>query len=86
MEGSHQKNTNWYRLQYVYKRGIAAADAAGHPRVLGIKEDAILDPRDARRVAADLTSELSAATRTTVGIFMERRGAPYFCPEVMPRR
>jgi len=42
MEGSHQKGSNWYRCQYVYKRGIA--DAAGHPRVLGIKEDAILDP------------------------------------------
>jgi site-specific DNA recombinase len=44
MEGSHQKNSNWYRCQFVYKRGIEAADAAGHPRVLGIKEDAILDP------------------------------------------
>ncbi len=44
MEGSHQKNSNWYRCQFVYKRGVAAADAAGHPRVLGIKEDAILEP------------------------------------------
>src|SRR5438445_11206810 len=44
MEGSHQKGSNWYRCQFVYKRGIAAADAAGHPRVLGIREAAILDP------------------------------------------
>jgi site-specific DNA recombinase len=44
MEGSHQKGANWYRCQFVYKRGIAAADAAGHPRVLGIREEVILDP------------------------------------------
>ncbi len=44
MEGSHQKGSNWYRCQFVYKRGIAAADAAGHPRVLGIREAVILDP------------------------------------------
>lgn len=44
MEGSHQKGANWYRCQYVYKRGIAAADAAGHPRVLGVKEADILEP------------------------------------------
>jgi len=31
MEGSHQKGANWYRCQFVYKRGIAAADAAGRP-------------------------------------------------------
>ncbi len=43
MEGSHQKGRNWYRCQYVSRRGLAAADAAGHPRVLGIKEDVILD-------------------------------------------
>jgi site-specific DNA recombinase len=42
MEGSHQKGANWYRCQYVYKRGLAAAEAAGHPKVLGIKEDVIL--------------------------------------------
>jgi site-specific DNA recombinase len=44
MEGSHQKGSNWYRCQFVYKRGIAAADAAGHPRVLGIRENLILEP------------------------------------------
>jgi hypothetical protein len=43
-EGSHQKGSNWYRCQFVYKRGIAAADAAGHPRVLGIREELILEP------------------------------------------
>lgn len=43
MEGSHQKGSNWYRCQYVYKRGLSAAEAAGHPKVLGIKEDVLLD-------------------------------------------
>ena len=44
MEGSHQKGSNWYRCQFVYRRGIAAADAAGHPRVLGVREEAVLEP------------------------------------------
>ena len=44
MEGSHQKGSNWYRCQFVYRRGIAAADAAGHPRVLGIREEVVLEP------------------------------------------
>jgi DNA invertase Pin-like site-specific DNA recombinase len=43
MEGSHQKGSNWYRCQYVTRRGSVAADIAGHPRVLGIKEDKVLD-------------------------------------------
>ena len=43
MEGSHQKGSNWYRCQYVSRHSAAAADAAGHPRVLGIKEDTVLD-------------------------------------------
>ncbi len=43
MEGSHQKGSNWYRCQYVSRRGEAAADLTGHPRVLGIKEDVVLD-------------------------------------------
>lgn len=43
MEGSHQKGSNWYRCQYVSRRGVAAADLADHPRVLGIKEDVVLD-------------------------------------------
>jgi site-specific DNA recombinase len=42
MEGSHQKGSNWYRCQYIYKRGLSAAEAAGHPKVLGIKEDVVL--------------------------------------------
>ncbi len=44
MEGSHQKGSNWYRCQFVYRRGLAAADAAGHPRVLGIREEVVLEP------------------------------------------
>lgn len=43
MEGSHQKHKNWYRCQYVTRRGPIAADVAGHPRVLGIKEETILN-------------------------------------------
>jgi site-specific DNA recombinase len=43
MEGSHQKHKNWYRCQYVSRRGPIAADITGHPRVLGVKEDTILD-------------------------------------------
>lgn len=43
MEGSHQKGSNWYRCQYARRRSGSAADMAGHPRVLGIKEDVVLD-------------------------------------------
>jgi site-specific DNA recombinase len=43
MEGSHQKGSNWYRCQYVSRRGPIAADVAGHPRVLGIKEETVLE-------------------------------------------
>ncbi len=43
MEGSHQKGSNWYRCRFVTLRGPAAADAAGHPRALGIKEEIVLD-------------------------------------------
>ena len=42
MSGSHQKGANWYRCQYAYRHGIAAAQATGHPRVLGIKEEVVL--------------------------------------------
>jgi DNA invertase Pin-like site-specific DNA recombinase len=42
MEGRHQKGSNWYRCQYIYKRGVSAAEAADHPKVLGIKEDILL--------------------------------------------
>jgi hypothetical protein len=38
MEGSHLKGKNWYRRRFVYDRGAITADAAGHPRALGIKE------------------------------------------------
>jgi len=43
MEGSHQKGQNWYRCRFVWNRGAVAADQAGHPRTLGIKEEVILD-------------------------------------------
>lgn len=73
MEGSHQKGSNWYRCQYVYRRGPAAASIAGHPKVYGIKEDKILGPvLDflARRVFGPdrlqlLRDELGAATAST---------------------
>lgn len=42
MEGSHQKGSNWYRCQYVSRRGLAAEEAGDHPKVLGIKEDVLL--------------------------------------------
>jgi site-specific DNA recombinase len=44
MEGSHQRDANWYRCQYVYRRGPEAAALADHPKVHGIKEDRILEP------------------------------------------
>ncbi len=43
MQGSHQKHNNWYRCLYSTDRGIAAADAAGHPRSLQVKEEVILE-------------------------------------------
>jgi hypothetical protein len=43
MEGSHQKGSNWYRCLFVYRRSITAADVAGHPRVIGIREDVIVE-------------------------------------------
>jgi site-specific DNA recombinase len=43
MEGSHQKGANWYRCRFVWNRGAIAADRAGHPRALGIRESDILD-------------------------------------------
>ena len=42
MSGSHQKGANWYRCQFVDRHGLAAAEATGHPRVLGIKEEVVL--------------------------------------------
>jgi site-specific DNA recombinase len=44
MEGCHQKGSNWYRCQYVTRRGPIAADIADHPRVLGVKEANVLNP------------------------------------------
>jgi site-specific DNA recombinase len=44
MEGTHQRHTNRYRCQYVYRRGVAAAALADHPKVHGIKEERILEP------------------------------------------
>jgi recombinase-like zinc beta ribbon protein len=42
MEGSHQRDSNWYRCRFVWNRGKVAADTAGHPRSLQIKEETIL--------------------------------------------
>jgi DNA invertase Pin-like site-specific DNA recombinase len=44
MEGSRQRNSNWYRCQYLGRRGSAAAVYADHPLTLGIKEDKLLEP------------------------------------------
>jgi hypothetical protein len=73
MEGSHQKGSNWYRCQYLYRRGAAAAAAADHPKVHGIKEEKLLDPiLDflSRRVFGPdrlrlLRDELAASTAST---------------------
>ena len=43
MEGSCQRDEHWMRCQYVSRRGVAAADLSGHPRVLGIKESVLID-------------------------------------------
>ena len=43
MEGSCQRDERWYRCQYARRRGLAAADVSRHPRVLGIKEEVLLD-------------------------------------------
>ena len=40
--GSHQRHSNWYRCRFVWNRGKVAADTAGHPRSLQIKEETIL--------------------------------------------
>ena len=73
MEGSHQKGSNWYRCQYVRRRGDAAATVADHPKVLGIKEERLLDPildfLSRRVFSADrlrlLRDELAASTATS---------------------
>jgi hypothetical protein len=43
LSGNPQKHKNWYRCQFLSRRGPVAADVAGHPRVLGVKEEIILD-------------------------------------------
>ena len=43
MEGTHQRHANWYRCRFEANRGAVAAEVAGHPRALQIKEDVILD-------------------------------------------
>jgi hypothetical protein len=53
MEGSHQRGTNWYRCQYVYRRGPAATALADHPKVHGVKEE-----RQRLHLAATVTPEL----------------------------
>ena len=65
--------TNWYRCQYVYRRGPAAAILADHPKVLGIKEDKLLEPildfLSRRVFGADrlrlLRDELAASTASS---------------------
>jgi hypothetical protein len=41
MEGTHQKGSNYYRCRFSAGRGNSAADAAGHPRALQIKDDTL---------------------------------------------
>jgi site-specific DNA recombinase len=73
MEGSHQKGSNWYRCQFARRRGDAAATLADHPKVLGVKEERLLDSvLDflARRVFSPdrlrlLRDELAASTAST---------------------
>ncbi len=43
MEGSFQKGKNYYRCQYTTRHGKAAADLAGHPRTLSIREEVVMD-------------------------------------------
>jgi site-specific DNA recombinase len=43
MEGAYQKGSKWYRCRFSTTRGRVAAEVAGHPRALQIKEDVILD-------------------------------------------
>jgi hypothetical protein len=42
MEGTHQKDANYYRCRFAASRGPGAAEATGHPRSLQIKEDTLL--------------------------------------------
>lgn len=42
MEGTHQRDANYYRCRFDANRGRAAAEATGHPRALQIKEDLVL--------------------------------------------
>jgi len=41
--GTHQRHANWYRCRFEASRGNVAADVAGHPRALQIKEELILN-------------------------------------------
>jgi site-specific DNA recombinase len=43
MEGTYQRDSKWYRCRFSTSRGQVAADVAGHPRALQIKEELILD-------------------------------------------
>lgn len=42
MEGTYQKGSKWYRCRFSSSRGHVAAELAGHPRALQIKEELIL--------------------------------------------
>jgi site-specific DNA recombinase len=43
MEGTHQKGSNYYRCQFSTTRGQVAADVAGHPRSLQVREEIVLE-------------------------------------------
>jgi hypothetical protein len=43
MEGTHQRQANWYRCRSEANRGSVAADVTGHLRALQIKEELILN-------------------------------------------
>jgi hypothetical protein len=43
MEGTHQRNANWYRCRFEANRGSVAADVAGPPARAQIKEERILN-------------------------------------------
>lgn len=43
MEGTYQREAKWYRCRFSATRGRVAAEVAGHPRALQVKEDLILE-------------------------------------------
>ena len=43
MEGTYQREAKWYRCRFSATRGRVAAEVAGHPRALQIKEELIVE-------------------------------------------